>query len=141
MEVSFHNEIIINNSVNRIYEYLRKMENFSNWNYAVMNVEPIGDYKERNTYRLKRDLGQSVEVETVTLLELQHNQYLHFEATGGRFPYEAKYELKQVGNRTLLNNIVNMKPTGLNSFLLKLFKSNIQAEVKKNLTVLKNILE
>ncbi|AJY75371.1 SRPBCC family protein [Paenibacillus beijingensis] len=140
MEISFRNEISIESSVNLVYDFLRKMDNFSIWNYAVMSVEPI-DGRRSEIYRLTRDLGQSTETETVTIMESRQNRFLHFEAAGGRFPYEMKYELQQAGNRTLLTNDVILKPEGVSRLLLNLFKGNIQSEVKNNLNVLKSIFE
>ncbi|MGG3574500.1 hypothetical protein ABES80_18890 [Bacillus gobiensis] len=141
MDISFNHDIFIDRSANHVYEYLRKMKNYSLWNYAVLSVEPIEDSAERNTYQLKRNLGESIEIETIKILEFRLNQLLHFQATGGRFSYEMKYNLNSVGNRTLLNNSVKMKPTGISIWFLKLFKNTIQTEVKNNLTVLKTIIE
>ncbi|MBW7453754.1 SRPBCC family protein [Paenibacillus sepulcri] len=139
MEISFSNEIIMDSSVDQIYDYLSKMENFSIWNYAVIRVEAVEDHKD--TYRLVRNLGQHVEIETITIIKAQKNKFLQFQATGGRFSYEMKYELKQLGNKTLLANYATMKPNGISGVLLKLLKGHIQTEVKNNLLVLKNIME
>ncbi len=140
MEITFSNEVGIESNIENVYAYLSKMENFSTWNYAVMSVEPVENGTNAN-YILKRDLGNKIETETVTVLETKLNQRLYFQANGGRFPYEMKYELQQSGNGTILTNAVILKPAGVNGIMLKLLKSNIQAEVNKNLNVLKHILE
>ncbi|NGM84373.1 hypothetical protein G5B47_18345 [Paenibacillus sp. 7124] len=139
MELSFSNELIIDCTVARVYEFLRNVENFSSWNYAVMTVEPTGDRKD--TYRLTRDLVHSQEIETITVIEARTDQFLHLQAAGGRFDYESKYELKTFENKTLLANHVIMKPSGASGILLKLLKGNIQREVNNNLHVLKTLME
>ena len=143
MEITFSNAIEIENRIENVYAYVSKLENFSIWNYAVMSVEPVENNNEesKDRYILKRDLGNVVETERVTIIQTKKNQMLHFRATGGRFSYEMKYALRPFGEQTILKNVVSMKPEGIRGFMLKLLKSNIQTEVNKNLYVLKQLLE
>lgn len=143
MEITFSNAIGIENRIENVYAYVSKMENFSIWNYAVMSVEPIENNsgESKDCYILKRDLGNAIETERVTIIQTQKNQMLHFRATGGRFSYEMKYDLQPFEEETILKNVVNMKSKGMSGFMLKLLKSNIQTEVNQNLHVLKQLLE
>lgn len=141
--IQFSNSVVIDSNPMNVFEYLDTLENFPKWNYAVKKIlrTQLNEEKIGSKYRLYRDGTGSKRFEDVTITEHIQNKKISMDVKGGWFSYTMAYEISPSIKGTMLINKAWIKPSGMNSILLKLFQGKVENAVNQNLHVLKGILE
>ncbi|WP_070119679.1 SRPBCC family protein [Bacillus marinisedimentorum] len=140
MMLQFSNTLMIKSAPEEIFNYLNRMENYPEWNYAVSEIKRTGYGAEGEKYQLHRNqIGPGME--NVTVTERIENKKLTMELSGGWFPYSVAYEITSDAEKTMLTNNVTIHSSGMNGLVAKIFQGNLKKAVGENLQVLKAILE
>lgn len=136
--MEFTNSLMIRATKDTVFKYLRDMENYPKWNYAVSRI--IEDPEYTSTYTLYRD-QMGPPMEKVKVLEVEKDKSISMEVSGGWFPYTISYHIVQSDDKIYLENKVQITAHGINKMLIGIFINNLKTAVRRNLDVLKGNLE
>lgn len=140
--LQFSNNLMIQKGQADVFSFLREMQNFPKWNYAVTEIKVIEKNDGGENYQLFRS-QMGPRMEYVTVVEAVENEKITINISGGWFPYTMTYVITpdSTGKGTILNNKVSIKPAGLRGVLTNIFQGKLKNAVGQNLHVLKNMLE
>jgi len=134
----FSNHIEIKVAPDRLFHFLRKLENMPLWNYFVLKVTRLPSEESRERYHQKRKNDEQV----LTIIQSTvPSQLIIATETGSNFSFERKMTIEARGeNVSFLKDDFQLSLPG-GRLMEWAFKAKMRRAVGENLIKLKQLLE
>ena len=140
--MKFENSVIINRSVNKVFDFVTNLKNNTKWQTGILELEMTseGRFDLGSTYRcVNRFMGQRIEAQGV-ITSYMRDQTCSFRIMSGSVTGESNFFFEAADGATKLTATANLD---LRYFKMgKIFvKRKIDKQMKNDMLQLKKILE